>query len=274
MKKIFKPIVVGLFSALILANIAVADETLTIAASPVPHAEILKQVKPILKKEGIDLQVREFTDYIQPNLVVEQKQMDANYFQHLPYLQQYNKDHKSDLVELVAVHIEPMGLYASNDDRLKHFVTTKKASNLPQGMTIGVPNDVTNEGRALLLLQVNKIITLKPNVKYPTKNDILSNPYNIKIIELDPAMLPRVLNSKQVNLAIINSNYAIQAKLNPITDSIFIEDARSPYANIIAVRPDELNLPKMKALAKALQSKAITDFILKQYKGAVVPVNK
>jgi D-methionine transport system substrate-binding protein len=274
MRKILKPLIIGLFSAVLLTNVAQADETLTIAASPVPHAEILKQVKPILKKEGIDLQIREFSDYIQPNLVVEQKQMDANYFQHVPYLEQYNKDHKTDLVELVAVHIEPMGLYASNDDKLKLFVTTKKASNLPQGMSIGVPNDVTNEGRALLLLQANKVITLKPNVKYPTKNDIQSNPYNIKIIELDPAMLPRVLSSKQVNLAVINSNYAIQAKLNPIKDSIFIEDSRSPYANIIAVRPDELNLPKMKALTKALQSKAITEFILKQYNGAVVPVNK
>ncbi|MCX8515133.1 MAG: hypothetical protein RL017_855 [Pseudomonadota bacterium] len=274
MKKIFKPIVIGLFSATILANIAAADETLTIAASPTPHAEILEQVKPILKKEGIDLQIREFTDYIQPNLVVEQKQMDANYVEHWPYLQQYNKDHGSHLVELVAVHIEPMGLYASNDDRLKKFIATKKVSNLPQGMTIGVSDIATDEGRALLLLQANKIITLKPNIEFPTKYDILSNPYNIKIIELDPAMLPRVLSSKQVNLATINANFAIEDKLNPVKDSIFTEDARSPYANIVAVRPDELNLPKMKALAKALQSKAITNFILKQYKGAVIPVNK
>ena len=266
--KLFK--LAALLLGLASANVF-ADETIVIAASPVPHAEILKQVKPILQKQGIDLQIKEFNDYVQPNLLVQQKQLDANFFQHRPYLAQFNKEHGTTLVELVGVQIEPMGVYASKNPKMNDFVSTKNSAKLPKGAIIGVPNDTTNEGRALLLLQANNIIKIKPGVKYPTKKDISDNQYNVVIKELEPAMLPRALISKQLDLAVINSNYALTANMNPLKDAVFIEGAKSPYVNIVAVRPDELNEPKMKALAKALNSQQIKDFINTNYKGALVP---
>lgn len=266
--KLFKLLFVA--TGFIAVNVF-AQETIVIAASPVPHAEILKQVKPILQKDGIDLQIKEFNDYVQPNLLVQQKQLDANFFQHRPYLAEFNKEHGTNLVELVGVQIEPMGLYASKNPKMKEFVTTKKADKIPQKSTIGVPNDTTNEGRALLLLQANGVIKIKDGVKYPTKKDISANPYNVVITELEPAMLPRALISQQLDLAVINSNYALTANMNPVKDAIFIEGSNSPYVNIVAVRPDELNEPKMKALAKALNSLQIKNYINKNYKGAVVP---
>ncbi len=249
------------------------DTIITIGASPVPQAEILKQIKPILKAQGIDLQIKEFSDYVQPNLLVEQKQLDANFFQHKPYMEQFNKEHGTHLVSLIGVHIEPMGVYASSNPKLTEFVKSKDPTKLPKGLTIGVPNDTTNEGRALLLLQQNKIITLKPNVAYPTKKDIVTNPYNVTIKELDAGMIARNLVAHQLDLAVINSNYAIQSNLNPVLDAVFIESNQSPYVNIIAIRPEELREPQMQALAKAIKSKQVTDFIFKNYKGAVVPVN-
>lgn len=248
-----------------------ANEVISIAASEVPHAQILQQVKPILKKQGIDLQIKEFSDYIQPNLLVEQKQLDANFFQHRPYLEQFNKDHNTHLVELIAVHIEPMGLYAASENKLNNFIKSKDLTKLPLGLTVGVPTDTTNEGRALLLLQKNGIIKIRAGVSYPTSKDIVSNPYQIKIKELDAPMLPRVLIAKQLDLAVINSNFVLQAGLNPLKDAVFIEDANSPYANIVAVRPNEINTPKMKALASVLHSQLIKDYILKTYHSAVIP---
>ncbi len=214
---------------------------------------------------------KEFDDYIQPNLVVDNKQMDANFFQHKPYLDQFNKEHHTNLVVLASVSIEPMGVYVSNTQALQKFSASKKITDLPKGLMVGVPNDTTNEGRALLLLQKNGLIQLNSNSIYPTKKDITVNPYQIKIIELDPAMLPRALISKQVGLAVINSNYALQAKINPLKDSIFVEDKNSPYVNVIAVRPEELNQPRMKKLATAITSPQVKEFILKKYNGAVIP---
>lgn len=266
--KIFK---VGLLALLLGSGLAFADETIVIAASPVPQADILKQIKPMLKQQGIDLQVKEFSDYVQPNLLVQQKQLDANFFQHRPYLAQFNKEHHTTLVELAGVHIEPMGIYASKDTKMVAFANSKDISKLPKGIAVGVPNDTTNEGRALLLLQQHGILTIKAGIKFPTKKDIVTNPYNVQIKELDPGMLSRTLVSKQLDLAVINSNYALQSGLNPTKDAIYIEDAKSPYVNIIAVRPDELNEPKMKALAKAINSQQVKDYINKTYKGAVVP---
>lgn len=257
----------GLFSI----GSSFADETITIGASPVPHAEILKQIKPILAKEGVNLDIKEFTDYVTPNLVVSQKQMDANFFQHRPYLVEFNKEHGTNLVELVGVEVEPMGLYVGSNPKFKNFATKKKAKDLAMGGIIGIPNDTTNEGRALLLLQQNGLIKIKSGVIYPTKNDITSNPYKLSFKELDAAMLPRALVSSQLDMAVINSNYAIQSNMNPLKDSIFIENAKSPYVNIVVVRPEELKEPKMQKLAKALHSAAIKNFILTQYKGAVVP---
>lgn len=249
---------------------AYATETITIGASPVPHAEMLKFVKPTLAKQGYDLKITEFSDYITPNLAVTQKQLDANFFQHQPYLDQYNKDHKTNLVALVKVHLEPMGVYGNPTSEAK-LIKSKKAVDTLKGSKVGVPNDPTNEGRALNILQANGIIKIKAGVAYPTKKDIAANPYDIKIVELDAAMLPRSLAGKQLDLAVINSNFALAANLKPTRDAIFVEDKNSPFANIIAVRPDELNQPKMKALAKAMTSPEKKQFIEKKYDGAIVP---
>ena len=248
-----------------------AKETILIGASAVPHAEILKKVKPILLKQGIDLQIREFSEYVQPNLFVEQKQLDANFFQHRPYLIQFNKEHNTHLVELVGVQIEPMGLYLSSNTNLVKFAKSMNLADLPKGLNIGVPSDTTNEGRALLLLQANGIIEINKDVIYPTKKDIKYNPYNIIIKELDPAMLSRTLKDKGLDMAVINSNYVLLAKMNPLKDAIFIEGSKSPYVNIVAVRNGEESNPKMKALAKALHTLEVRDFINQTYQGAVVP---
>lgn len=249
---------------------AVANETITIGASPVPHAEMLKFIKPALAKQGYDLKITEFSDYITPNLAVTQKQLDANFFQHQPYLDQYNKDHGTNLVTLVKVHLEPMGVYANKNSEAK-FIQSKKATDILKGSKIGVPNDPTNEGRALNILQANGILKIKADVAYPTKKDIATNPYNVQIVELDPAMLPRSLAGKQIDLALINSNFALLANLKPTRDAVILESINSPFANIVAVRPDELNQPKMKALAKALTSPEMKKFIEQQYNGAVIP---
>lgn len=251
-------------------SIAYANETITIGATPVPHAEMLKYVKPALAKQGYDLKVTEFSDYVTPNLAVAQKQLDANFFQHQPYLDQYNKDHKTDLVALVKVHLEPMGVYA-NPTTETQLIKSKKATDTLKGSKVGVPNDPTNEGRALNILQANGIIKIKSGVTYPTKKDIVGNPYNVQIVELDAAMLPRQLVGKQLDLAVINSNFAMSANLKPTRDAIFIEGKDSPFVNIVVVRPDELNQPKMKALAKAMTSPDMKQFIEKKYDGAIIP---
>jgi D-methionine transport system substrate-binding protein len=263
-----------LVTALFTANVFAADEVITIGATSVPHAQILQQVKPILKKEGIDLQIKEFSDYVQPNFLVDQKQLDANFFQHRPYLEQFNKERGTNLVELTGVHIEPMGIYASSNPKLKDFIQSKSLDKLPKGLSVGVPNDTTNEGRALLLLQKNGIIRIKSGVKYPTRKDIAANPYNISLKELDPAMLPRAMIANQLDLAVINSNFALQAGINPLKDAIFIEDSNSPYVNIVVVKAGSQNEPKMKKLAQALHSAAISQYITTTYKGVVVPVSK
>lgn len=255
----------GLYSC-----VAVANETITIGASSVPHAEMLRFIAPQLAKEGYDLKITEFSDYLTPNMAVIQKQLDANYFQSKPYFVQYNKDHGSDLVDLVDVHLEPMGVYANSNEA--NFIKTKQPKDLIKNSKIAVPNDPSNEGRALGILQENNIIKIKAGVALPTKKDIVQNPYNITIVELDPAMLPRAFNNKQVDLAVINSNIAMQSGLNPVKDSVLIEKKSSPFANLVAVRPDEVNEPKMKALAKALTSPEMKKFIENKYNGAVVPV--
>lgn len=265
MKRILFGILGGLF-----INNAIADETITIGASSVPHAQMLRFIAPQLAKQGYILKVTEFSDYITPNIAVIQKQLDANFFQSKPYFIQYNKDHGSNLVDLVDVHLEPMGAYANQSEN--KFIKSKKASDLIKNSKIAVPNDPTNEGRALAILQDNGIIKVKPDVALPTKKDIISNPYSVNIVEVEPAMLPRALSSKQVDIAVINSNIAMQSGLNPVKDSVLIEKTSSPFANLVAVRPEEVNEPKMKALAKALTSPEMKKFIQQKYDGAVVPV--
>jgi len=241
---------------------AQAADKLVIAATPVPHAEILEFIKPTLAKEGVDLQVKVFTDYVQPAAQTNEKQVDGNFFLHQPYLNEFKKSHKNDIeVPVTKVHVEPFAAYS-----LKY----KKTADIPNGATIAIPNDPSNSGRALLLLARNGLIKLKDasNVS-ATQKDIVDNPKHLKFRELEAATLPRVLN--QVDVALINTNYAIEAKLNPVKDSLFIEDANSPYANLLVAREDNKDSPAFKKLAAALNSPAVKKFIEDKYKGAVVP---
>ncbi|MDN6876568.1 MetQ/NlpA family ABC transporter substrate-binding protein [Pseudomonas citronellolis] len=238
-----------------------AAETLSVAATPVPHAEILNFVKPILAKQGVELKVKEFTDYVQPNTQVAEKRLDANFFQHQPYLDEFNKSKGTSLVAVTGVHIEPLGAYSSK---------YKKLDELPSGATVVIPNDATNGGRALLLLAKTGLIKLKDEKSITaTPKDITDNPKNIKVRELEAATLPRVLG--QVDLALINTNYALEAKLNPTKDALAIEGSDSPYVNILVARPDNKDSDAMKKLAAALHSPEVKQFILEKYKGAVVP---
>ncbi|OCR23555.1 methionine ABC transporter substrate-binding protein [Pseudomonas syringae] len=247
--------------AAVAALSAHADETLTVAASAVPHAEILEFVKPTLAKEGVDLQIKVFNDYVQPNLQVAEKRMDANFFQHQPYLDEFNKGKGTDLVSVGKVHVEPFGAYS---DKLKSL------AELPDGANVAIPNDATNEGRALLLLAKAGLITLKdPDNILSTPRDVLQNPKNLKFRELEAATLPRVLT--QVDLALINTNFALAAKLDPTKDALIIEGAESPYANILVTRTENKDADAVKKLVAALQSPEVKAFILEKYKGAVVP---
>ena len=249
------------FAAVAAITTAHAAEKLDVAATPVPHAEILEFVKPILAKEGVDLNVRVFTDYVQPNLQVAQKKLDANFFQHKPYLDEFNASRKTDLVTVVGVHVEPFGAYSKK---------IKAIADLADGAQVAIPNDATNGGRALLLLEKAGVIKLKPEAGITaTARDIAENPKNIRIRELEAATLPRVLG--QVDLALINTNYALEAGLNPAQDALIIEGSESPYVNFIVARPDNKDSDAMQKLAKVLHSAEVKQFIQEKYKGAVVP---
>lgn len=240
---------------------ASAAETLTVAATAVPHAEILEFIKPTLAAEGIDLKIRVFTDYVQPNIQVAEKRLDANYFQTKPYLDEFNKGKGTNLQTVVGVHIEPFGAYSS-----KH----KSLAEIPEGANVAIPNEASNGGRALLLLAKSGLITLKdPTNPLSSLRDIASNPKKLKFREIEAATLPRILS--QVDLALINTNYALDAKLDPTKDALAIEDANSPYVNYLIARPDNQDSPALKKLAAALTSSAVRDFIARQYKGAVLP---
>lgn len=234
---------------------------LKVGATPVPHEEILEQVKDDLAKEGIDLQITEFNDYVQPNMALNDKELDANFFQHEPYLENFNAEHGMELVNAGGIHIEPMGLYS-------HKI--KNLDEIKDGAQIAIPNDPTNGGRALLLLQQANLIKLKDGIGVKaTVQDIVDNPKNIKIQEIEAAQLPRSLDD--VDAAVINTNFAVQADLVPTKDALVIEDSSSPYVNIIAVRKGDENRPEIKKLVAALQSEKIKNFIEEKYKGAIVP---
>ncbi len=250
-----------LIAAALASFAAQANETLTVAATAVPHAEILEFVKPQLAKEGVDLNVKVFSDYVQPNVQVAQNQMDANFFQHQPYLDEFNKARGTDLVAVTGVHLEPLGIYSTK---------FKSLEEVTGGSQVVIPNDATNGGRALLLLQAAKLITLKnPTDILSTVKDITANPKDLKIRELEAATLPRVLT--QVDLALINTNYALQAKLDPTKDALLIEGPDSPYVNILVARPDNKDSDAMQKLAAALHSPEVKQFITEKYQGAVVP---
>lgn len=235
---------------------------LKVGASPVPHAEILNVVKPILADEGIELEIVEFADYNQPNLRLADGDLDANYFQHIPYLESFSKDHKLDLTYTAKVHIEPMGVYSEK---------IKDISELKDGAEIAIPNDPTNGGRALILLEQAGLLKLKEGVGISaTVYDIVENPKNIKITELEAATLPRVLGD--VDAAVINSNYALEAKLVPTEDALVLESPKdNPYVNILAVRKGDENRNEIVKLSEALNSPEVKKFIEEEYKGAVIP---
>lgn len=239
--------------------------TVKVGASPIPHAQVLEVVKPLLAKEGINLEIIEFNDYVQPNLQLSDKDLDANYFQHIPYLENFSAERGLKLTYTAKVHIEPMGVYS---------LKVKDLADIKENSSIGIPNDATNGGRALLLLDKAGLLKLKDGAGITaTVADIAQNPKNLKIVELEAAMLPRTL--QDVDLAVINSNYALEAKLVPTEDSLFIESASdSPYVNILAVRQGDENRPELKALADALQSEDVANFIKEEFKGAVVPASK
>ena len=249
-------------AALLAASLSAhAAETLSVAATPVPHAEILEFVKPQLAKEGVDLQIKVFTDYVQPNLQVAQKRLDANFFQHQPYLDEFNKSRGTDLVTVAQVHVEPFGIYSQK---------IKQLDEVREGAVVAIPSDATNGGRALLLLEKAGLIKLKDSANIlATPKDIAENPKKLKFKELEAATLPRVLN--QVDLALINTNYALEAKLNPTQDALLLEGKESPYANILVARPDNKDSDAVQKLAKALNTPAVKQFIEEKYKGAVVP---
>jgi D-methionine transport system substrate-binding protein len=265
--KLAKPLILALATVVLAACSkggagAGGQQTLSIAATAVPHAEVLEVVKPILAKEGIDLKVRVFNDYVQPNDQVVQKQLDANYFQTEPYLDAYNRDRGTKLVTVVGVHIEPFGAYSRR---------VKTLAELRDGADVVIPNDPSNNSRALILLDKVGLIKLKDaSNALSTQRDIVENSKNLKFRELDSAMLPRVLD--QVDLALINTNYALDAGLNPTKDALAIEDSNSPYVNFLVAREDNRNDPRIQALAKALTSQPVREFIEQKYKGAVLPV--
>lgn len=236
--------------------------TLKVAASPTPHAEILEIAKQILAEQGIELEIVEFSDYVQPNMVTENGEVDANYFQHQQYLDSFNEENGTHLVSVGDIHYEPFGIYPGKSSSL---------DAIADGAVIAVPNDTTNEARALQLLEKNGFFTLKEGSGITaTKNDIAENPLNIQIDEVEAAQIPSVLQDE--DYAVINSNYAIPAGLDPMTDALAMEDGSSAYVNVLVCKEGNEENPLIKALAAALQSQQVKDFMTEQYGGAVVSV--
>lgn len=269
MKKLLAVVLTGAFVVSALAgcgkSTSADDKVIKVAASATPHAEILEQAKPLLEAKGYDLQVTVFDDYVQPNEVVESGDFDANYFQHIPYLESFNEEKGTHLVNAGGVHYEPFGIYPG---------TKASLDELADGDSIAVPNDTTNEARALLLLQDNGIITLKEGAGLTaTKNDIVENPYNVDIVELEAAQVPRVKD--EVAFMVLNGNYALEVGFSVAKDAIAYEKADSEaaktYVNVIAVKEGNENSDKIKALVEVLTSQEIKDYINNTYDGAVIP---
>ena len=240
------------------------DKKITVAASATPHAEILEEAKSLLKDKGYELEVKVFDDYVQPNLVVESGDFDANYFQHIPYLDNFNEEQGTHLVNAGGIHYEPFGIYPG---------TKKDLKDIAKGDKIAVPNDTTNEARALLLLQDNGIIKLKDGAGIKaTVNDIEENPNNIEIVELEAAQVPRVVN--EVAYVVLNGNYALEANYTVKKDALAYEksdsEAAKTYVNVIAVKEGNENSEKIKALVDVLKSDSIKKFIDEKYDGAVI----
>jgi D-methionine transport system substrate-binding protein len=282
MKK-FLSLFLSLAVALVLAACGTANEDesnagegeeaaetteLVVGASNVPHAEILEEAKALLEEKGIELKIETFQDYILPNQALESGDLDANYFQHIPYLESQMAEHGYDFANAGGIHIEPMGVYSKK---------YKSLDELPEGAHIIMSSSVADHGRILTMLEKEGLITLKEGVNNveATVEDIAENPKDLHFdTEYEASLLPQIYNNNEGDAVLINSNYAIDAGLNPIEDSIAIEDKESPYVNVIAVRKEDENSEAIKALVEVLHSKEIQDFILEKYKGAVVPVSE
>ena len=240
-------------------NASAASQIITVGATPVPHAEILEFVKADLANEGFELVVKEFNDYVQPNLATDSGELDANFFQHIPYLEEFNKNKGTALVSVAGIHLEPMGVYSR-----KHSSFTI----VSDGVSIAVPNDPTNESRALDIIAKTGVVTFKESA-LKTPLDIVSNPKNIVFKELEAAQMPRALDD--TDFAVINSNFAMAAGLKPTKEALVMEDKSSPYVNVLVVKAGNEESAKTKALIKALQSEKVKAFIDEKYQGAVVP---
>ena len=241
---------------------AKSEKVVKVGASPVPHAEILEIVKPELAKEGIKLEIVEFNDYVQPNLATNDKEIDANFFQHEPYLKNFVTEHPElKLANVLGVHVEPMGIYS-------HKI--KNINEVKDGAQVSIPSDPTNGGRALLLLERAGLLKLKDGVgAAATVQDVVDNPKKLQFKEIEAPQLPRTLDD--VDISVINTNWAMQADLVPTRDALFMEDKTSPYVNILVVRQGDENRPEIQALMKALHSEAVKKFINEKYKGAIIP---
>lgn len=255
-------LVVSSFSFNVFAD---DDKTITVAASATPHAEILEQAKPLLEEQGYELEVTVFNDYVQPNEVVESGDFDANYFQHIPYLESFNEEKGTHLVNAGGIHYEPFGIYPGTKDNL---------DDIAEGDSIAVPNDTTNEARALLLLQDNGIITLKEGAGLTaTVNDIAENPFNVEIVELEAAQVARVAG--ETAFVVLNGNYALEAGYSVAKDSLAYEtsdsEAAKTYVNVIAVKEGNEEDPAIQALVEVLKSDDIKNYINETYDGAVIP---
>lgn len=234
---------------------------IVVGATAKPHAEILEVVKTKLAEQGVDLEIKEFTDYVQLNPALKEGQIDANFFQHIPYLEDFNKNNKADLVWVAKVHNEPMGIYSKKIDDLE---------KLTDGTKVGIPNDATNGGRALMVLEKAGLIKLKEGVDVTaTEQDIVENPKNLKITMMDAPMLARAL--EEMSICVINSNYALEANLNPVKDSIFMEPKDSPFANVLVVNAKDKENETVKKLVTALQSPEVKTFLEEKYQGSCVP---
>ncbi|MCB6540762.1 Outer membrane lipoprotein 3 [uncultured Desulfovibrio sp.] len=256
-----KRLLLSLAMVLALAAPSFAAEDIVVGVTPFPHKDIMLAAKPLLAKEGYNLVIKEFTDYVQPNMALASKQLFANFFQHEPYLDNMNKEKKLDLVSIGKVHIEPLGVYSKK---------IKKLADLKKGNSVSVPNDPTNEARALRLLEANGVIAIKPGALV-TVADITKNPLGLKFHELDAAQLPRTLDD--VTASVINTNFAGEAGLVPSRDALVMEGSESPYANIIVVRNEDKDSPKAKALMKAVQSPEVKEYIQKNLlERGIVPV--
>jgi len=266
LNKTFKKIalvigVIVLFGVLGLAGCAKQTEAIKIGATEVPHAEILEFAQPLLEEEGVEIEIVVVSDYVQPNLQLADKQLDANFFQHIPYLENMVEERGLDLTWVAKIHIEPLGIYSEKIDSL---------SQLEDGAQVGIPNDATNGGRALMLLEKAGLITLKEGTDVlATIYDIEDNPKNLQFHELEAAMLPRVL--PDLDIAVINGNFALQAGLSPTKDALFLEGGDSPYANVIAVRTEDKDNEAIKKLVKVLTGPEVKQFIEETYEGGVIP---